>query len=255
MKTESFKTKTSDGIELVGVKYIPINPKGVIYFSHGMSVPKEGPSDVLKSTAIELANSGFKVVTYDFRGHGLSGGSSLDVTMESGLEDLDTIIKEDNESLPVGLFGFSYGGAVSIIYAATHNMNVNTMVLYSPALEFYEVSFNNVNSVIGQAYKKAIDDGSFDEFGYLELPNGYKVSNQFIESIKKTIAHDYLPTLNTKLLIIQAINDQMLSYEKVKEMGIGFADKYISLDAVHGLVGKIDIAIAETVTWFNNYLK
>ena len=255
MITENFKVKTSDGVELIGVKYIPAKPRGVIYFSHGMSVPKEGPSNTLKDTAMSLVTAGFKVVAFDFRGHGLSGGVDLDVTIESGLEDLDTIIKEDNESLPIGLFGFSYGGAISIIYAAKNKLDVKAMALYSPALEFHSISFNNLNSVIGQFYKKAIDNGTFSNLGYIELPNGYKISRKFLESSKKTVAFDSLSKLNSKILIIQAINDQMLSYEKVKELGMPFADKYVSLDAVHGLVEKIDVAIDETVVWFSTYLK
>lgn len=94
--------------------YEPIEKKGerkCIIIGHGIIVNKE----TLKSYAIEIATSGFIVVTCDFRGHGLSTGVSP-LKFDKLKEDIEAIkeylisrgsVDKDN----FGYLGYSMGGA------------------------------------------------------------------------------------------------------------------------------------------------
>lgn len=61
----------------------------------------------------------FDVYTFDFRGHGRSGGR-LDLDLEGPVEDLRAIVLEARRAGHdwIGLAGFSLGGMASLLYAA-----------------------------------------------------------------------------------------------------------------------------------------
>jgi len=254
MKIENSRTLTSDNIELETVKYIPENPKGIIYICHGLSVPKEAPGDVLKDTAIALGNAGFKVVTFDFRGHATSGGKDIDFTIENGMKDLDAVFKTETNDLPIGMLGFSCGGTVSILYSYLNKIKLNALVLYSPALEFLKTTMTNPNSIIGSGLMNAQADGSYEANGYITVPNGFRIGKNFFDKIAEINVCEYVPKLSTKVLICQALQDQMLDFEYTKSLGEPISDKYVVFDSVHALVEEKEKAITETVEWFKRYL-
>lgn len=78
----------------------------------------------------------FTVVAYDVRGHGWTGGSSVDrYSMDLYAADLDALLRELRIERPV-LVGLSTGGAIAQVYAATYPENVAGVVLsdtYTPA--------------------------------------------------------------------------------------------------------------------------
>lgn len=229
------KVFTSDGVELEVLKYVPEQIKGRIFMLHGLSVPKEGPSNILRETALALADAGFKVISFDFRGHGASGGESPDLTVETGFADFEAIFStEEADGLPMGIFGFSYGGLVAIEYTAHHSLSPRAMVFFSPALDFVKGVFKNPSSVMGTLYQEAEANGSLDREGYFVLPyNGFRVGKKVFDSAGKYKPYESLPKIATHALIIQGKNDQMLSYEYMKQLGEPIVEKYVVLNTVH----------------------
>ena len=248
---------TSDGVALNVVKYVPEQSKGKIFMLHWLSVPKEGPSNILLDTALWLVNAWFKVITFDFRGHWGSGGESPDITVETGLLDIDAVFRsEEKDDLPFWIFGFSYGGMISIEYTVKNALSPHVMVFFSPALDFVDGVFKNEHSVMWNLYLDAERDGSLDRDGYFTLPyNWFRVGKKVFQSAKHYKPYEDLKTIVTKSLIIQWKNDQMLSYEYMKMLWEPIVDKYITLDTVHGLIEEKEKAIQETVSWFSSYVK
>jgi len=125
----------------------------------------------LCDTALALAVAGFKVITFDFRGHGSSGGESPDITVETGLLDIDAVFaSEEQDDLPMGMFGFSYGGLIAIEYAVQHSLSPQAMVFFSPALDLVGGVSEHKTSIMGVLYQEAKTNGSLDRDGYFTLP-------------------------------------------------------------------------------------
>ncbi len=110
---------SNDGILLKGW-WIPApqSPEGTVILSHGMLANRTQ----MLAWAEVLWRAGYNVLLYDFRANGESGG---DKSTAGGLEvnDLSAAVdfvwqKSEVRDLPICLFGFSMGGAATIMVAA-----------------------------------------------------------------------------------------------------------------------------------------
>ena len=141
-ETVEFSVPSTDGAkkDIYGVFYIP---KGAgdklptVIFSHGYG----GTHRVGVPYAEALAGQGYAVYCFDFRGgspESRSGGSTLEMSVFTELEDLEQVIGAveeqdfvDDENL--FLMGTSQGGAVSAMAGARHEDRIKGMVLLYPA--------------------------------------------------------------------------------------------------------------------------
>lgn len=101
----------------------------VVVCVHGLTTP----SRVYESIAEALASDGYRVLTYDHYGRGLSDNAA-------GLQDADFYITHLNELLahtnvtsPMVLVGYSMGGAIVTTFAAHHPEKVQKVVLLASA--------------------------------------------------------------------------------------------------------------------------
>jgi len=131
----------SEGVSLAGTIYTPPKPDVAVVLVHG-----SGQAPRMTDLAIQLANNGISVLTYDKRGVGESEG--IYAGPEVGTNNVDPanliLLAEDasaavnvlhsyNKKIPVGLVGFSQAGW-KIPIAATKNPQVEFMVLISGAV-------------------------------------------------------------------------------------------------------------------------
>lgn len=120
-----------------------IPPRGLLFFCHGfLDCSIDG-----NRFSYDMAQAGFEVLSFDFIGHGQSGGprgyfSSLDLLAE----DVSTYVSKAKEvygsDLPVFLSGYSLGGAAVIL--ASLKVQVQGLLLFAPALGsllLFECSF------------------------------------------------------------------------------------------------------------------
>ncbi|MFX0187830.1 MAG: serine aminopeptidase domain-containing protein [Candidatus Hodarchaeota archaeon] len=103
--------ETKDNVQISFNTYQPINgdkKMKAIIIGHGIMVNKE----MLKSYAIELASSGFFVVSCDFRGHGLSTGELERNKLKNDIKAVKKFLNDrgdiDNDNY--GYIGYSMGG-------------------------------------------------------------------------------------------------------------------------------------------------
>jgi alpha-beta hydrolase superfamily lysophospholipase len=254
---DSYTITTSDGIKLSATNYIPhANPRATIFISHGFTVPSAGPANILADTATALAENGYMVVTWDYRGHGQSGGNDYDVTLDTFRTDFDAVFRHNRPDAPFGVLGFSVGAMTVINYFADQDVQPTAMVLYSPALDMWNGSFNHSDSALGGSYQAVLKNGDLDRNSWFIAPSGFHVGRGMVESAKNLSdnAAKNLDKLRAKTLIIQGAKDQMLNYQLMRRLGEGKVDKYIVLDTVHGLTEQKDQAIALTADWFDQYL-
>jgi len=105
---------TKDSIEIKGywIKSDSIFPKSAIIFVHGIGGCKEHFLNLSKS----LIEVGIESILIDSRAHGKSGGQfcTYGYKEKNDISSVIDFIKTKNDSLPIGIWGNSMGGAIAI---------------------------------------------------------------------------------------------------------------------------------------------
>ncbi|MBX4268089.1 alpha/beta hydrolase [Clostridium estertheticum] len=137
MISESFTFKGKDDLEIFVYKWMPdvdMQVKGVVQLAHGMAETAARYEDF----ANDLTKNGFVVYANDHRGHGETAGK-IEILGELGedgfnsmVEDmhrLNNIIKEENMSLPIFLFGHSMGSFLTQRYICLYGNELKGAIL------------------------------------------------------------------------------------------------------------------------------
>lgn len=104
------------------------NKNGVIVFIHGLSLP----SFIFEDNARALTDQGFRVLTYDLLGRGLSDRPDTAYDMGLFLTQLTELLKATDISQPVHLIGYSLGATIAAAFAAEHPGTVDSVTLIAP---------------------------------------------------------------------------------------------------------------------------
>ncbi len=115
---EEVQFPSRDGVVLSGWFLPQENARGAVILCHGMMSNRSGMLDWTEALQCE----GFAVLLFDFRALGESGGARCTAGHLERLDLLGAIdyldVREDTKRLPLGVFGFSMGGAAAILTAA-----------------------------------------------------------------------------------------------------------------------------------------
>jgi pimeloyl-ACP methyl ester carboxylesterase len=116
----------------IGNKKVP-----VVILSHGIFGNRDSGGDFVKLAA-SLNSRGIATVRFDFDGNGRSGGSLIDNSIKTEMDDLSSVInyvKTLNfvDSSKINLFGFSMGGAVTSVVAGDRTNDIKSVCLWDPA--------------------------------------------------------------------------------------------------------------------------
>lgn len=138
MKSSEFYFKsTKDNLDIHVYKYEPENKNsiGIVQISHGMSETAIRYEYFAKN----LTDNGYTVYINDHRGHGLTAKTIDNVGYLADrngftylVEDINTltnIIKEENEDLPIFLFGHSMGSFASQRYIMKYGNSIDGLIL------------------------------------------------------------------------------------------------------------------------------
>lgn len=96
---------------------------------HGLSTP----SFVWGAAVRALTDQGFRVLTYDLYGRGLSDRASGDQTVDFHLRQLDELLENQNVADGFTLLGYSMGGAIVTCFAARAPQRLKQAVIIAPA--------------------------------------------------------------------------------------------------------------------------
>lgn len=250
------KIVTFDNFNLDAVCYVPKFSNGkMIVMCHGLTGVKQGRTSddtYLNNLAAKMCDNGFKVVQFDWRGHGKSDGCDLDVNCESFYNDLSSVIESEQSDLELYLWGWSIGGFSVIQYLERTKINVKKVVLWSPVLEPIASFFYNKNSLA--CYRSIIDstkDGSLYRNGYaLWTAKNFKISLDFINQSR---CFDFVKAINClpkKTMILLGNNDVLVDANYAKTYIDEFCFDGVVLEAGHALYEDIDNAIDLTVKYF-----
>lgn len=130
MKIINEKVKTKDDSELdIKISLPDEDYKKAIVMCHGLTSFKDGRRGQLKNIAEKLCGDGYKVIQFDFRGHGESSGVDMDVNLTGFQTDISTVIDTYINNEEFYIFGFSFGGfAVNQWLYLTENTSVKKLL-------------------------------------------------------------------------------------------------------------------------------
>lgn len=255
MKKINERVQTKDKFDLDVQILIPDKEvKNTVVMCHGLTSKKTGRRNQLQVIADKLCYNGYKVIQFDWRGHGNSSGSDMDVSLSGFQTDLNTIINTYVKDESFYMFGFSFGGfAVNQWLYLTNNTSVKKVALIGPPLNPIYSSLLNNNEFCYQEIYDAIQDGSLEKNGYAYWASkDWKVSKKFLDECYK---HDYkkaITYLSNRTLLLQGKNDKNVNKNFNEMYAAEYNLKYKEYDASHSLWEVIDEAAEEIVKYFDN---
>ncbi len=115
MFSQKRKFKNKKGLTLSAVYEGKEENSPVVVLCHGYASGKD--SESTDDLARKLLSNGLNVYRFDFTGCGQSQGNLDDLTPLQGQDDLESAV-HDLEKKAFGLYGASFGGYTSLIYAS-----------------------------------------------------------------------------------------------------------------------------------------
>lgn len=248
------KILNSEGEELFVETFIPSNIKSTIVFCHGITGCRKGRTkddNYFRELATKLMELDYKVVLFDFSGHGDSKGNDYDVCLSKSTKELEIVFKEEKvDPSNVSFLAFSYGAAVLCNFLSQNKeVNPNSIVLYSPCIYPLESCFLNPNSIFGKDIVKDYENGSLKEKGYAVVgAKGFRFGMKMIDDCKD-FKPTYLNNFSNKILVLSGTNDVILNTlcndNFCKENNI----TNIYLEASHSLFEDINVAFKYTTNF------
>lgn len=254
MKLSNEIINTPDGFTLKGEIMIPDGEiKKTVLMCHGLTSNKEGRRMQLSKIANTLCNNGYRVIRFDFRGHGQSSGADMDVCPSSYYLDVKTIVDTYLKNEEFYIFGFSFGGfAVNQYLYLSNNNLIKKVVLIGPALDPINSSLLNPKEFCEPEISEAIKSGSLETDGYAFWKSkDWHVSKKFIDECYQYDYKKAMTYLTNKTLLLQGKNDKNVDKDFNERYANEYNIKYKEYDASHSLWEVIDEVAIEILNYFD----
>ena len=235
--------------------FTPEQITATIVFCHGITGCRKGRTiadTYFQSLAHDLSLQGFKVVLFDFSGHGDSEGHDYDVCLSKNVRELELVFnKEVDIKKGVSFLAFSYGAAVLCRFLTEHKeVKPEHIVMYSPCFYPVESCFLNENSIFGKDIVKAYNDGSLKELGYATVgAKGFRFGNKMLDDCK-TFTPDFYSTLADRILVLSGKQDVILDTKYNTDFCAKNGIINLWFDASHSLFEKLDEVVPITIHYF-----
>ena len=211
-------------------------------------------SPVFRPLLLALARNHL-LVRYDQRGHGLSDWDVGKLTLESWVDDLETVV--DAVGLDrFALFGISQGAPVSIAYAVRHPEKVSRLVLHGGTARGWAAGPNSEVLAQHEAMATLIRSGWGKEssgmrqlYTSLFLPDASTTDGRWFNEVQRassnaenaaqlydTFGHadvsDLLPKVAAPTLVTHCRGDRTIPYKAGRAMASGIPGaRFVSLDS------------------------
>lgn len=177
-----------------------------LLYLHGFGSAQAGEkADFFREKALA---AGYRFASFDFRGHGNSGGALSDLTLTRNLEDVELVRAELGWERFV-LIGSSMGGATALWYAAHHPQYVAAALVIAPALEMEKGLLTWAGPERAERWERE---------GRLRFDNGTVLSDlswPLIEDLRRHPRTLLQEQLQTPTLIFQGRMDASVPYADV----------------------------------------
>jgi uncharacterized protein len=226
---------------------------GGIIQVHGITTDMDGGGQLIR-LAEKLADSGFDVLRFSFRGHGKSGGTQRGVTVAGEMLDLQAAFNYASKAIskPQAIIAVSFG-AVSTCLLLPYLRSCCGLVLWNPALDLKSTFFES-NLAGGTCNFSEESLERLTSKGYLHLAtSSFEIGNVLYEEIKQYDPYHAFIKSSVPAIIIQASHDTCVD-QKVSRTACEERNNcklHIIKDSDHcfSTREKEDEVIAGTVNW------
>lgn len=211
-KEEKIYFKTSDGLRLCGIlsTFIKSTNKCII-FCHGITVDKE-EDGIFTNLAKKLAQVGFNVFRFDFRGHGESEGKSVDMTITGEVKDLMSavLLLQRKGYKDFGILGASFAGGAVSLFCSKHENLVKALVFWNALID-YDSKLNPVT----EWAKKYWGRPAFDrvkKFGFTEIGSSkFRVGKNLMNEMKRLKPWEAIQKTKIPMFFVHGTDDTYIS--------------------------------------------
>lgn len=192
-----------------------------VIFAHGFGSVRGG--EKAQALADECARRGWVFAACDFRGHGESDGTLLELRGARLLEDLELVMAQvsDYTNGPLCLVGSSMGGWAAAWLAAFQPQRVAACLLVAPAFRFLE--FNRLTGAERAAWQRTGRHRVRNEFVDVEI--SYGLAEEAAAFRFETLTRNY----RTPTLIWHGMQDESVPYQTSLEFVANCAASQVQL--------------------------
>lgn len=244
-----------DGVRLEAAVHLAIaqGKQGAVVQTHGINADmSEGGMFV--RLADRLAEAGFNVLRFSFRGHGGSSGTQRGATIAGEMLDLQAAIEYMSGRFrgPLSVVAASFGAVSTSLSLPWLSKRLDRLVLWNPVLDLRR-TFVEPELPWGTANFSPYQQKLLSTQGFLMLDQEFEVGRVLFEEFRHYRPLDYLVTNAIPTLIVHGDRDSAVSYEIARNVA---SDKpKTDFHTVHGSDHGFDTreredeAIAATVGW------
>lgn len=206
-------------------------------YLHGFGSQQAGEkADFFRARAFEM---GIPFASFDFQGHGLSGGELRELTLTRNLEDVrlvrDWLRERGHERLC--LIGSSMGGGTALWYSALHPEDVVAGLHIAPALEMDQGLLTWAGPERARLWQ---------ETGMIHFQNDLvstELSWELIEDLRAHPMADLLARYRTPCLLLQGRRDTSVPWRCVADFATrspyGEIELHLFADGDHRLTDRL----------------
>jgi pimeloyl-ACP methyl ester carboxylesterase len=177
-------------------------------YVHGFGASLQGE----KPTALEnaCARRGWRFVSFDFRGHGQSASTLLELRGTGLIADLESVVThvERQGVRRIFLVGSSMGGWTSAWFARRHPERVTGCAFIAPALDFLRGRWNSLSQSDRAEWKRTGRHRIQNEWVDAEIGFG------IVEEIDMFPLDDLISHWSTPLVIFHGTRDDVVPYRQ-----------------------------------------
>lgn len=224
----------------------PENNKGLI-FSHGLFSSMDGYK--IKRLAHDIVSCGFNLMTFNFSSAEKFNDKKRDISVLQQVYELGCAVDEFRRRgiSRIHLMGSSMGAAVTLLYAASANLPVESLILIATPIDLLAI-------IPGMTADKAF---MLDDSGYYDI-SGIMVNNGFFKEIARISVLDAVKKINCPVLLIHGKKDNVVNFSNFSLFTANCRTACTQLaieDGDHNLTGEEDMEqIREnTVKWLGKF--
>ena len=205
-------------------------------YLHGFGASQDGEkAEFFRSRALA---AGFAFCSFDFRGHGLSGGTLGGISLERNLEDVALVhdfLARQGHPRPVVL-GSSFGGLTGLWHTALHSDRVEAGLFIAPAVDLGErtaawAGETGLEEWRRTGHRRVVTPVVDCELGW-----------SFVAAFERYPTGELAARLSTRCLLLQGRLDDQVSWNRVVDFSAACQKAKIELhlfsDGDHRLVDR-----------------
>lgn len=225
-----------------------------ILMLHGLGGNRDEHNGLFIRTAASLASAGMVALRVDFRGAGETGGDSIDMTVETQIQDSadaweHLLNMNFVDKKRMAILGMSFGGLAGACMAGRRN-DVAAVVLWEAPYDMIGV----MKRLYGPLSFKAVRARGYLQAGMLQL------SNAFFDTLEALNVDQTISQYTGPVLVVQGVEDKVVLVDTAYHWRRGFTstetDVHLIQDADHAFTHEPWAweAINHTVSWLQEKL-